>query len=298
MDVPRLLNLLDLAELGTDRFLGSTQPLPEHRTFGGLLLAQSIAAAGRTVLADRPVHSMHALFVRAADPTRPIEYAVDRIRDGGATSSRRVVAGQDGVEVFTALVSFQRDRDGLRHQADFPPATAPEELLPLHERFADSDVPIPDWWRLPRAIELRHVDKTPYPPPVEPSHSRHLVWMRVPEKLPDDPAARRPTTTPQGGAPHRGLFDACALAYASDMTLLEPVFLLHGVDRHATGVQLVSLDHAMWFHEDLRADEWLLYDQDCPVAAGGRVLGRGNVFDRSGRHVATVVQEGLLRIQR
>ncbi|MDA3628910.1 acyl-CoA thioesterase II [Saccharopolyspora sp. WRP15-2] len=282
MDVPHLLDLLDLAERGADRFLGSTQPLPEHRTFGGLLLAQSIAAAGRTVPADRPVHSMHALFVRAADPTRPIEYAVDRIRDGGATSSRRVVAGQDGVEVFTALVSFQRGRDGLRHQADFPPATAPEELLPLHERFADSDVPIPDWWRLPRAIELRHVDRTPYPPPVEPGEaSRHLVWMRAPEKLPDEP-----------------LLHACALAYASDMTLLEPVFLLHGVDRHATGVQLASLDHAMWFHEDLRADEWLLYDQDCPVAAGGRVLGRGNVFDRSGRHVATVAQEGLLRIQR
>ncbi|GAA4618842.1 acyl-CoA thioesterase domain-containing protein [Saccharopolyspora hordei] len=282
MDVPRLADLLDLAERGADRFLGGTQPLPRPRTFGGLLLAQSIAAAGRTVPADRPVHSMHALFVRAADAASPVEYAVDRVRDGGATSSRRVIASQGGVEVFTALVSFQRDRDGLRHQAEPPSATAPEELPPLHERFADSDVPVPDWWRLPRAIELRHVDRTPYPPPVEPvDDSRHLVWMRAPEKLPDEP-----------------LLHACALAYASDMTLLEPVFLLHGVDRHATGVQLASLDHAMWFHEDLRADEWLLYDQDCPVAAGGRVLGRGNVFDRSGRHVATVAQEGLLRIPR
>ncbi|MEV0086171.1 acyl-CoA thioesterase II [Saccharopolyspora sp. NPDC050642] len=282
MDVPRLQDLLDLAELDADRFLGRTQPMPKLRLFGGLLLAQSIAAAGRTVADDRPVHSMHALFVRPADPTDLVEYTVDRIRDGGATSARRVIARQGGVEVFTALVSFQRGRDGVRHQAEFPRATEPEELLPLHERFADSDVPVPDWWRKPRAIELRHVDDPPYPPPVEPSDaSRHLVWMRAPEKLPDDP-----------------LLHACALAYASDMTLLEPVFLLHGVDRHAKGLQLASLDHAMWFHEDLRADEWLLYDQDCPVAAGGRVLGRGNVFDRSGRHVATVAQEGLLRIER
>ncbi|MFI0465857.1 acyl-CoA thioesterase [Saccharopolyspora sp. 5N102] len=282
MDVPRLQDLLDLAEPDADRFLGRTQPMPKLRLFGGLLLAQSIAAAGRTVADDRPVHSMHALFVRPADPTDLVEYTVDRIRDGGATSARRVIARQGGVEVFTALVSFQRGRDGVRHQAEFPRATDPEELLPLHERFADSDVPVPDWWRKPRAIELRHVDDPPYPPPVEPSDaSRHLVWMRAPEKLPDDP-----------------LLHACALAYASDMTLLEPVFLLHGVDRHAKGLQLASLDHAMWFHEDLRADEWLLYDQDCPVAAGGRVLGRGNVFDRSGRHVATVAQEGLLRIER
>ncbi|MEU6264759.1 acyl-CoA thioesterase [Saccharopolyspora shandongensis] len=282
MDVPRLQDLLDLAEPDTDRFLGRTQPMPKLRLFGGLLLAQSIAAAGRTVADDRPVHSMHALFVRPADPTDLVEYTVDRIRDGGATSARRVIARQGGVEVFTALVSFQRGRDGVRHQAEFPRTTEPEELLPLHERFADSDVPVPDWWRKPRAIELRHVDDPPYPPPVEPSDaSRHLVWMRAPEKLPDDP-----------------LLHACALAYASDMTLLEPVFLLHGVDRHAKGLQLASLDHAMWFHEDLRADEWLLYDQDCPVAAGGRVLGRGNVFDRSGRHVATVAQEGLLRIER
>ncbi|MGP4020166.1 acyl-CoA thioesterase [Saccharopolyspora sp. 5N708] len=282
MDVPRLSDLLDLAEPSPNRFLGRTQPVPRHRLFGGLLLAQSIAAAGRTVPADRPVHSMHALFVRAADPAEAVEYTVDRIRDGGATSARRVIASQGGVEVFTALLSFQRTRDGLRHQAEFPPATAPEDLRPLHERFADSDVPIPDWWRKPRAIELRHVDDPPYPPPVQRRDaSRHLVWMRAPEKLPDDP-----------------LLHACALAYASDMTLLEPVFLLHGVDRHAKGVQLASLDHAMWFHSDLRADEWLLYDQDCPAAAGGRVLGRGSVFDRSGRQVATVTQEALLRLER
>ncbi|GAA4884213.1 acyl-CoA thioesterase II [Saccharopolyspora cebuensis] len=282
MDVPRLQDLLDLAEPGGDRFLGRTQPLPAQRLFGGLLLAQSIAAAGRTVPEGRPVHSMHGLFVRAAVPTDLVEYSVERIRDGGATSARRVIARQDGAEVFSATVSFQRAREGLRHQAHCPPATSPEDLLPLHERFAASDVPVPEWWRRPRAIELRHVDDPPYPPPVRATEaSRHLVWMRAPEKLPDDP-----------------LLHACALAYASDMTLLEPVFLLHGVDRHATDVRLASLDHAMWFHDDLRADEWLLYDQDCPVAGGGRVLGRGAVFDRAGRQVATVAQEGLLSLSR
>jgi acyl-CoA thioesterase II len=277
--IPSLRDLLDLAEQGADRFLGRTQPRPRSRLFGGLLLAQSIAAAGRTVPDDRPVHSMHALFVRAADPKEFVEYTVERVRDGGATSTRRVIARQNDIEVFCAMVSFQRFRDGLRHQAEFPPATPPEDLLPLHERFADSDVPVPEWWRRPRAIDLRHVDEPPYPPPVrEPENDRHLVWMRAPEKLPDDP-----------------LLHACALAYASDMTLLEPVFLLHGVDRHATGVSLASLDHAMWFHEDLRADEWLLYDQETPAAAGGRVLGYGKVFARSGRQVATVTQEGLVR---
>lgn len=281
-DMPLLRELLDLTDAGGDRFLGRTQPRPKQRLFGGLLLAQSIAAAGRTVDGDRPVHSMHALFVRGTDPEHPVEYGVERIRDGGSTSSRRVIARQEGAEVFSAMVSFQRGREGLRHQAECPAATPPEDLVPLHERFADSEVPVPEWWRLPRAIELRHVDQPPYPPPVRAQEdSRHLVWMRAPEKLPDEP-----------------LLHACALAYASDMTLLEPVFLLHGVDRHASGVQLASLDHAMWFHDDLRADEWLLYDQACPVAAGGRVLGRGAVFDRSGRQVASVSQEGLLRVGR
>lgn len=283
MEFPRLLDLFELAEPDRDRFLGRTQPLPEKRLFGGLLLAQAVAAAGRTVAADRPVHSMHALFVRAADPTDLVEYTVERIRDGGATSSRRVTARQGGAEVFTALVSFQRPRpDGLQHQEPCPPAEPPENLLPLHERLADAEVPIPDWWAKPRPIELRHVDAPPYPAPVEPSgESRHLVWMRAAEGLPDDP-----------------LLHACALAYASDMTLLEPVFLLHGVDRHAKGVQLASLDHVIWFHRPLRADEWLLYDQNCPVANSGRVLGRGNVFNRAGEHVATVAQEGLLRMKR
>lgn len=281
-EMPSLRELLDLTPDGTDRFRGRTQPRPSRRLFGGLLLAQSIAAAGRTVPEERPVHSIHALFARGADPEHPLEYAVDRIRDGGSTSARRVIARQRDLEVFSATVSFQNEREGLAHQAECPPATPPEDLLPLHERFADSDVPIPDWWRLPRAIELRHVDRPPYPGPVRAADdSRHLVWMRAPEKFPDEP-----------------LLHACALAYASDMTLLEPVFLLHGVERHAPGVQLASLDHAMWFHGGFRADEWLLYDQECPVAAGGRVLGRGAVFDRAGRQVATTAQEALLRVKR
>ncbi|GAB3297287.1 acyl-CoA thioesterase [Parasphingorhabdus pacifica] len=281
-DMPSLRELLDLSAAGGDRFLGRTQPRPKRRLFGGLLLAQSIAAAGRTLPDGRPVHSMHALFVRGADPEHPVEYSVERVRDGGSTSARRVIARQQDQEVFSATVSFQLERAGLAHQAEFPPATPPEDLVPLHERFAESDVPIPDWWRLPRAIELRHVDSPPYPAPVRAREDgRHLVWMRAPETLPDEP-----------------LLHACALAYASDMTLLEPVFLLHGVDRHASDVALASLDHAMWFHGGFRADEWMLYDQECPVAAGGRVLGRGSVFDRSGRQLATVAQEGLLRIRR
>jgi acyl-CoA thioesterase-2 len=279
-DVPRLRELLDLADRGDDRFLGRTQLRPAQRLFGGLLLAQAIAAAGRTVREDRRVHSLHSLFVRGADPVESVEYAVERIRDGGSTSARRVIARQGGVEVFSALVSFQRSRSGLRHQVEFPEAPGPEGLLPLHERLAQAEVEVPDWWRLPRAIELRHVDAPPYPPAVRTS-DRHLVWLRAPEKLDDEP-----------------LEHSAVLAYASDMTLLEPVFLLHGVDRHAPNVRLASLDHAMWFHREFRADEWLLYDQDCPIAEGGRVLGQGAVFDREGRQVATVAQEGLLSVGR
>lgn len=277
---PPLSELLDLTDQGDDHFVGRTQPRPAHRLFGGLLLAQSLAAAGRTVPADRRVHSMHALFVRPAHPREPTEYTVDRIRDGGATSARRVIARQSGAEVFSATVSFQRDRAGVRHQTPAPVVTPPEDLLPLHRRLAGWAVRVPDWWRKPRPIELRHVDAPPYPPPdTVPDELDHRVWLRSVERLPDDP-----------------LLHACALAYASDMTLLEPVFVLHGLDRHAPGVRLASLDHAMWFHREARADEWTLYDQHCPIAEGGRVLGQGTLFDRAGNQIATVAQEGLIRV--
>ncbi|MBE9373210.1 thioesterase family protein [Saccharopolyspora sp. HNM0983] len=281
MDAPRLADLLDLdgpPAPGADRFRGATQAIPVQRLFGGLLLGQSLVAAGRTVADGRPVHSLHALFLRPADPQLPVDYAVERIRDGGATSARRVSAFQDGAEVSTALVSFQRTRDGVRHAPAPPPVPPPEDLLPLHERAAAAR--LPEWWSLPRPVELRHADDPPYPPPVPAREGdRHRVWLRSAAKLPDEP-----------------LVHAAALAYASDMTLLEPVFLRHGLDRHEPDLRLASLDHAMWFHRPLGADEWLLYDQDCPLAEGGRVLARGGVFDRAGEQVATVAQEGLLRL--
>ncbi len=278
--VPLLGELLDLDAVGADRYRGRTQPRPAQRLFGGVLLAQSIAAAGRTVQADRPVHSMHALFVRGASPAEHIEYSVDRVRDGGSTSARRVIARQGGLEVFSATVSFQRGRGGVRHQKAFPSAPSPDTLLSLHERLARDGVDGPDWWKLPRAIDLRHVDEPPYPPRQRPDDAtRHLVWIKARETLPEDP-----------------LIHACALAYASDMTLLEPVMLRHGLDRHAPRLRMASLDHAMWFHQEVFSDDWLLYDQDSPVGEDGRVLAQGTVFDPAGRQVATVAQEALLSV--
>jgi len=251
-----------------------------QRVFGGQVIGQALVAAARTV-EGRGAHSLHAYFMREGDPAVPIIYEVDRIRDGKSFATRRVVAIQHGAAIFSMSVSFQVDEPGLDHQIEMPKVPPPEDLpseAELQALYIDKATEgVRKYWERPRPIELRPVDLRHFlsRDKLDPAQ---LVWVRATGALPDDPNIHR-----------------AVLAYASDMTLLDTVLLRHGLswaDGHTTGA---SLDHAMWFHRPFRADRWLLYAQDSPVAVGARGLARGEVFTAEGDLVVSVVQEGLIR---
>jgi acyl-CoA thioesterase II len=280
--VDRLVALLDLERIEEDIFRGASPPESPVRVFGGQVAGQALVAAGRTVPPDRNVHSLHAYFIRPGDPRVPIVYEVDRIRDGRSFTTRRAVAIQHGKAIFALSASFQLPEEGLAHAEEMPPVPPPERLDDLDtwvRRAGATQTPIA---RVPRPFDLRYVT-----PPVwaqargyPRSGSRDQLWMRVDGTLPDDP-----------------LVHVCVLAYASDLTLLGSVAARHGRDLDQ-GVMAASLDHAMWFHRPFRADDWVLYDCASPSASGGRGLAIGQFFGRDGSLVATVVQEGLVRIRR
>lgn len=280
--VDQLVGTLDLEEIETDVFCGVSPAESLQRIFGGQVAGQALVAAGRTVPAERAVHSLHAYFLRPGDPAVPIRYLVDRIRDGRSFTTRRVVAVQHGKAIFNLAASFALSEPGLEHQLPMPDVPAPQDLPTFAERAAPFGARLGPFSRLPRPIDLRYVDDPPWVSrdggPREPSQR---VWLRTDGPLPDDP-----------------LVHVCALTYASDMTLLDSVLAAHGLAWHLDEVVGASLDHAMWFHRPFRADEWLLYDCESPSAAGARGLATGRLFAEDGRHVASVVQEGLLRTRR
>ncbi|BCK71076.1 acyl-CoA thioesterase II [Streptomyces libani subsp. rufus] len=288
-----LLDLLALERIEQDIFRGESRASVVPRVFGGQVAAQALVAAGRTVPADRPPHSLHAYFLRPGDPGAPIVYTVDRIRDGRSFTTRRVVAVQHGQPVFHLSASFQTAEEGLEHQEPMPPAPDPLELptaaemLPRHaERFLAPDV-AERLLEARAAIDLRYVDEPPYVTVGEPREPRSQVWFRTQGKLDDDGAIPRP------------LLDICLVTYVSDMTLLDSILLAHGRGGWAVGdVVGASLDHAMWFHRPLRADEWLLYDQESPTAQSGRGLGKGRIFTAEGQLAVSVIQEGVIRVPR
>jgi acyl-CoA thioesterase II len=279
-----LIDLLDLEQIEVNIFRGRSPDETVQRVFGGQVAGQALVAAGRTVPADRPVHSLHAYFIRPGDPSVPLVYTVDRVRDGRSFTTRRVTAIQHGKPIFTLSASFHHPESGLEHATPMPAARRPEELRPNAERLAEAiGGPLPTHFR-ESPIELRSVGPLSVELARDPSlrakddHS-NLVWVRVTGELPDDP-----------------LLHVCLMTYVSDLTLLETALLEHGItwlDGRASGS---SLDHAMWFHRPFRADQWLLYAQDSPIAADGRVLARGQVFTAAGDLVVSVVQEGLIRI--
>jgi acyl-CoA thioesterase-2 len=279
-----LLDLLNLEQIEVNIFRGRSPDETVQRVFGGQVAGQALVAAGRTVPADRPVHSLHAYFIRPGDPSVPLVYTVDRVRDGRSFTTRRVTAIQHGKPIFTLSASFHHPEAGLEHATPMPAVPRPEELRSNAERLAEAvGAPLPRHFR-DRPIELRSVGPLSVELARDPSlraedeHS-NLVWVRVTEELPDDP-----------------LLHVCLMTYISDLTLIETALLEHGItmlDGRTTGA---SLDHAMWFHRPFRADRWLLYAQESPVAAGGRVLARGQVFTAEGDLVVSVVQEGLIRI--
>jgi len=278
-----LVDLLDLETLEVDLFRGVSPDEQRIRVFGGQVAAQALIAAGRTVAdgtgSERPVHSLHAYFLRPGDPKIPILYQVDRIRDGRSFTTRRVAAVQRGEAIFHLSASFHVHEDGVSHQSQMPEAPDPETLPTWAEAMAPYAEMLGDWYHRPRPIDVRYVGgpmRTSPGSSSEPRAPAHRVWLRADGKLADDP-----------------LLHACMVAYASDMTLLDTIMLPHGLIWDQ-GTQ-ASLDHAMWFHRPFRADEWLLYDQHSPTAAGARGLATGTIFTRDGALAVSVVQEGLIR---
>jgi acyl-CoA thioesterase II len=281
-----LLAVLDLAPYDgddPDTFVGQSQPQPWGRVFGGQVLAQSLAAAQRTVerseAGGRPVHSMHAYFLRAGDSSEPITFAVERLRDGRSFSARRTHALQFGRPILSMIASFQVPAAGLEHQLPMPDVPAPEDLPSIAERYGHLDSGPAKYWMRQRPMDLRHVDEPIFLSGAAQRTTHQAVWMRAVGPLPDDPALH-----------------AAVLAYASDYTLLEPVLRAHGRGWSDPGLKAASLDHAMWWHRPAQADEWLLYVQDSPSAQGARGLGIGRIYTRDGVLAASVAQEGMLRV--
>ena len=278
--VDDLVKLLDLEPIEVNLFRGVSPDEDRQRVFGGQVAGQALVAAARTVEPGRHVHSLHAYFLRPGDPTVPIVYEVDRIRDGRSFTTRRVVAIQHGKAIFNLQSSFQVPEDGLAHQDPMPESPAPESLPDFQTRLAPYKEAFGDFYFRPRPIDTRHVDWNP-PDRKDPLPPYQRVWLRADGKLPDDP-----------------VLHACVLTYASDMTLLDTALLPHGGSWRADGLFMASLDHAMWFHRPFRVDQWLLYVQDTPSASEGRGLGRGSIFTADGDLAVTVVQEGLIRVTR
>ncbi len=274
------------ADVGTTDavvFQGRSQPMPHGRVFGGQVLAQCVMAAGHTVeggSTTRLIHSLHGYFLRPGDSERPIRFTVEAMRDGRSFSARRVHAVQDDRILLSMITSFQDEADGLDHQDAMPDTPPPEELPRDADLLADHDDGRTSSFARRRAIDLRHVDGQIWTGPSRDRAARQRVWLRAVGALPDDP-----------------LVHAAVLAYASDFSLLESVLRRHGVSWSDERLRPASLDHAMWFHRRPRADEWVLYEQVSPSAQSGRGLGLGRMFARDGTLVATVGQEGMLRIK-
>jgi acyl-CoA thioesterase-2 len=281
-----LLAILDLEALEGNLFRGRSPAVGWQRIFGGLVISQALIAAMRTVDDALPPHSLHAYFILPGDPALPIDYAVDRLRDGRSFATRQVVARQNGAAIFTLSASFHRNEEGYDHQQPMPSVPQPETLLSEKElvaRFASQLSPsLQRYFLRERPIELRPVSLKRYIGASLTKEERaqpvQHVWFRATEALPDDLRL------------HLAL-----LAYASDMTLVDTALIAHGKSVFDADIQGASLDHAMWFHRDFRMDEWLLYAQDSPSTSRALGLARGLIFTREGRLIASVAQEGLLR---
>ncbi|WP_434058474.1 acyl-CoA thioesterase II [Coralliovum pocilloporae] len=281
--IDNLISILDLEPLEHNLFRGRSPQVGWQRVFGGQVIGQALVAASRTVEDGKSAHSLHGYFMRPGDPEVPIIYEVDRIRDGRSFATRRVVAIQHGQAIFSMSASYQVTEDGLQHDKTMPDVPPPEALpsdQDLKEKYLHmAPEHVRSYFERERPIEFRPVDLRHYvsreklPP-------KQYVWLRTTAKLPDEPRLHK-----------------CALAYASDMTLLDTSLFAHGRSVFDRDMQVASLDHAMWFHRNFRADEWLLYAQDSPTSAGARGFTRGEIYTKDGTLVASAAQEGLIRIR-
>jgi acyl-CoA thioesterase-2 len=281
--VSDLLSILDHEQLDINLFRGRSPQVGWQRVFGGQVIGQALVAAVRTV-EGRPAHSMHAYFLLPGDPKVPIIYDVDRMRDGKSFTTRRVTARQHGHPIFSMLASFHAQEEGLDHQATMPKVPPPEEL-PSDAEMREKLLPtmpeaVRKYYERERPIELRPVEFDRYRGKKYPD-SRFNIWIRATGRLPDDPAIHQ-----------------CALAYSSDYALLDTALAPHGRTLFESDFMGASLDHALWLHRPFRADDWLLYAQDSPNLHGSRGFARGLIFKRDGTLVASVAQEGLVRLRR
>jgi acyl-CoA thioesterase-2 len=285
-----LAEILDLEQIevhvfrGRSRPTSASRPTAATRTFGGEVAGQALVAAGRTVPDDRRVHSLHSYFLRPGDPGSPILYTVDPIRDGRSFTTRRVVAVQHGEPIFHLSASFAVPADGLAHQVPRLTAGPPESLPTAEESLRDADERSRAWLAAITTafpIELRFPEEPPRVANVRGERREPLqrVWLRSAQPLGEDP-----------------LLHVCAATYASDLLLLSSALPPHAVVIDDPGIFLASLDHAMWFHAPFRADDWLCYEQEGFWAGHSRALCRGSLFDRDGTLVASVMQEGLVRV--
>jgi len=280
--VSELVELLSLERLEDNLFRGQSRDIGTKYVFGGQVLGQALSAAQATIV-ERAVHSLHAYFLRAGDIQAPIVYSVDRTRDGGSFSVRRVTAIQHGQPIFVVAASFQLGEEGAEHQLPMPVVPAPDDLPPLPPLDpavrAKLSPKMQRWLDRGGPFVFRHV----YPrdelnPSKRPPFQQ--VWFKLSERIGDSPEL------------HRAM-----LAYASDFHLIGTATFPHGISYYQPNVLMASLDHAMWFHRPFRVDEWLLYSCDSPTAQGARGLARGMIYDAKGTLVASTTQEGLMRIQ-
>ncbi len=279
-----LLDQLSLEKLEENLFRGESQDLGLGVVFGGQVMGQAISAAKETVQPEQQVHSFHSYFLRPGKTDQPIIYDVERIRDGQTLSARRIKAIQNGQPIFYMTASFKAKENGFEHQDEMPSAPAPEDLISeqdmalIHTDLLPAS--IRDKLVAEKPIEMRPVTfVNPIDPEVEPA--KRLVWFKANGKMPDDLRI------------HRYL-----LAYASDFNFLLTALQPHGVSYFTEGMQVVTVDHSMWFHHDFRLDDWLLYSVESSVASDGRGLVKGQIFTRDGKLVASTIQEGLIRQRR
>lgn len=275
-----VLAALELEQTDEDTFVGTSLPQIHGRVYGGQVLAQALLAAGRTMTEDRLPHSVHGYFLRPGDLEEPITFAVERLRDGRSFSARRTHAIQSGKPILSMITSFQVEQEGLDHAEPMPQVPAPEDLDSSVEFFNSLDHPIAKFFYRNGAFDLRHVDGALFTGPSAVRTDRQYLWMRA-----------------RGPLPAGQLEQRAILAYACDQVMLEPIMRRHGLSWMTRDASVASLDHAMWWHRDVDAGEWLLYVQSSPSAGGGRGLGEAKVYARSGELVATIAQEGMIRVR-
>ncbi len=294
-----LLEALEIRRVDDVTFVGQSLPQLNGRVFGGQVLAQGLIAAGRTVPSDRLPHSLHGYFLRAGVVDQPITYAVERLRDGRSFTARRIHALQGDVPILSMILSFQEAQPGFDHAVPQQPVAGPDLVDSAVEVLGSLDHPVAQFWTRYAAFDVRHVGSSLYLGP-----DTHGSDSPDSPDSPDDPDAngvhgptdqQRVWMRARGVVPESQLVHRALLAYACDQVMLEPVLRRHGLSWATRGLSIASLDHAMWWHRDVRVDDWLLYEQSSPSAQGGRGLGLARVYSRDGTLVATIAQEGMVR---